>query len=98
MAARLQQGPPVLGAGNHLPVQAAVAQEVGQPHLRVAHILAHLQPAGDGHAASGLSQVEATREARQGQENHGDGEDEDFSGNRHCGALVLHDLKSRGSE
>ena len=92
VAARLQQGPPVLGAGHHLPFKAAVAQEVGQPHLGVAHILAHLHLVGNGHATGGLSQIEDARQTRPGKQSHGN-EDEDESG--HCGRLALLDWKSR---
>lgn len=64
MAASLQQGSPVLRAGNHFALQAAVAQEVWQPHLRVAHVLAHTHLVRDRHAAGRLSQVEAQAGAR----------------------------------
>lgn len=51
VASSLQQWAPVLRAGHHLTLQAAVPKEVGQSHLGVADILAHAHLVGYGHAA-----------------------------------------------
>lgn len=58
VAARLQQGPPVLRAWNHLTFQAAVTQKIRQPHLGVSHISADPHLVGNGDAAGGLAHVE----------------------------------------
>lgn len=66
VAAGLEQGLPVLGAGHHLALEAAVPQVVGKPHLRVAHVLAHLHLVGYGHAAGGLAHVEGSQGLHRG--------------------------------
>lgn len=60
VAASPQQGPPVLRAGHHFTLQAAVAQVVGQPHLGVANILAYLHLVGDSNAAGRLAHVKGS--------------------------------------
>lgn len=68
VAARLQEGPPVLRAWDHLTLQAAVTQKVRQPHLGVSHILADPHLVGDGDAAGGLTHVECQQGRGQSQE------------------------------
>lgn len=77
VAARLQEGPPVLRAWDHLTLQAAVTQEIRQPHLGVSHILADPHLVGDGDAAGGLTHVECqqgrgqSQESRKEEQSHG---------------------------
>lgn len=94
VAAGPQQGPPVLGAGHHLALQAAVTQVVGQPHLRVAHVLAHLHLVGDGHAAGGLAHVESL----QGPHSGGGGQEGQAQAEGHGGVFNDGGEKSREAE
>lgn len=77
VAARLQEGPPVLRAWDHLTLQAAVTQKIRQPHLGVSDIPADPHLVGDGHAAGGLTHVECqqgrgqSQESQNGEQSHG---------------------------
>lgn len=57
VAAGVKQRPPVVRTRNRF-LQTAVAQQVGQTHFRVRHVLADAHLVRDGDAACGLAQVE----------------------------------------